>query len=128
MKWDAKTVEQWTLDLEGDQWRGAFVYVARQSPRGRPLYVGKTTGLRQRIARHLSYAGWRNEVRSFDFYRFATAEEATAAESAAIRDLNPIHNIRRIRYLGAPTTVDELSADQLRIVRRVQDRTAPEPW
>lgn len=129
MTWDEKAAESWNFDLEGDQWRGHFVYVAwGKTQRGRPLYVGRSSALRQRIGFHTARAPWAGEVRSFTFHRFLTAVDAARAEQAAIRALDPKFNESRPRYYGEMPEYEAIEPEQRAIVARVQGRGRAGAW
>jgi hypothetical protein len=123
MSWKRSSTERWTLVLASDQWSGHFVYVAwGKSRRGRPLYIGKSSALRARVAMHIFRAPWAGEACSFEFFRYGTPKEAADAEIAAILDLNPKYNIRRQWYTGVRTDPLVVTDEQLEIVARVQNR------
>jgi excinuclease UvrABC nuclease subunit len=121
VSWDEKAIGSAVFDVESDEWSGHWVYVAWRQ-RGRPLYVGKTSNLRGRVAFHMNRAPWRSEVKRFTFHRFETAADASDGEKRAIMALNPHHNIVRSSYLGPPMDNGVIREDQLAILRRVQDR------
>jgi hypothetical protein len=110
------------LNLDSDDWRGHFVYMALGSKMRRPLYIGRTYRLRQRIGFHIARAPWIGDAVAFEFYRFENVEDAADAELQAILDLNPVHNNVRAKYRGGPISTDDIEPDQLNIIRHVQRR------
>lgn len=78
---------------------GWHVYVAwsDREASGRPLYVGVSGHIYDRISQQLRSAPWRAEVEWFQVYPVATAVEAEQLEYDLIGELDPIHNLRRGR-------------------------------
>jgi hypothetical protein len=60
---------------------------------GRLLYVGMTNNLRSRWTAHAAEKPWWPEVASQSATWFGTRTEAAAAESAALKTENPVHNV-----------------------------------
>lgn len=82
----------------------------------RLLYVGISTDPRQRVSSHRAYKPWWTQSVRIDLEHFSSWDEARAAEKAAIKTENPMHNL-----------ADVLSATELAIERvRERYRTDPE--
>ena len=138
MSWKKRATGHSRVDLPNDS---AYVYVAWGLDDRRPLYVGKTRRFHRRMAMHERHSKWWPLVRRFDLYSYRTEADALVAESEAIRDLGPDYNLvgnqgkltSLARYLkrrisqppttyGPEISTDEIPADQLAIVARVQRR------
>ena len=131
--------------------RGFYVYIAWGRDRERPLYVGQSRQLHDRIGTHLRDAPWRKSVLRFEVYAFTTAADALEAESDAIASLHPIHNLtgngdvtaRLVRTVPKPPRAprakkvaqpyqpepsgypDYFTPEQFEIIRRVQKAGRP---
>lgn len=70
-----------------------YVYSAFDADR-RPLYVGYTGNLRQRMRQHKSASAWVQRAAVIYVERFATRDEALTREAERIRNFRPIHNIQ----------------------------------
>lgn len=119
-----------------------FVYLAWGFDPKRPLYVGKTRALMGRLGKHSQQSRWFDSVRRWEVYAYPSEEEALIAEGDAINELRPEYNQAgnrgapppMARYLrhriprqpvptyGPPITTDEITAEQLAVVQRVQNR------
>jgi predicted GIY-YIG superfamily endonuclease len=66
------------------------------------LYVGITHSLRVRFAQHAKEKSWWPEVAKRTAEWYGSEREARRAETAAIRDEMPLHNIKRPRPLRLP--------------------------
>ncbi len=62
---------------------------------GRLLYVGISLSVLTRLSQHMAASSWADEIASMTVARFATRDEAHAAEREAIRTENPLHNLMR---------------------------------
>jgi hypothetical protein len=61
---------------------------------GRLLYVGESLNAVVRLAAHGKSAHWFDDIRRVEIEVFPDRESARAAETKAIRDERPLHNIR----------------------------------
>jgi len=150
MSWDDGVLSRFTVAAPVIDLDACYVYVAWGEDLTRPLYVGKSREPIGRIGRHLREALWCYDVRSFDFYAFATEGAALDAEGRAIFELNPVHNVvrgnpggaktrevrarRRVRFakVAFPKPIRGITPSQLGIVAGVQARRGraeqEEPW
>lgn len=137
MSWKSRARSVAVLDVPSQR---AVVYVAWGIEEDRPLYVGRSRTLMTRIGQHAHKSAWWPYVRRLEVYSYANEGEAIVAEAEAIADLRPEWNqrqrggpnlrqrLRRKRWhpepaeYGPPLTFDEISADQLAIIARVQNR------
>jgi hypothetical protein len=62
---------------------------------GALLYVGISLNPVKRQQAHMNGANWSDDITRVDVQWFATRSEAEMAEWVAIRDENPLHNVRR---------------------------------
>ena len=141
MTWDQFATRKVTLELPEDE---AFVYIAWGRDESRPLYIGKSRNVMARLGQHAQSSPWYVYIDHFDVYGFRSELAALQAEAEAIAELRPEYNKalnlgseppisryrrHRRRYervtLGEPwPTLDDIPADQLEIIRRVQNRGA----
>ena len=69
------------------------VYTAFDADR-RPLYVGQTGNLSQRMDNHRRYSGWFHDAALVAVIPFDTRAEAIEAEAWRIDKLRPLHNVQ----------------------------------
>jgi|TARA_R100001530_G_scaffold45811_4_gene34467 excinuclease UvrABC nuclease subunit len=62
---------------------------------GELLYVGVSLNAVNRLSQHKVGSGWAGEIKRVDIDHYPTREEALEAETNAIVDENPLHNIRK---------------------------------
>lgn len=136
MSW--RTKARYDFEFPTDE---AFVYIAWGMDESRPLYIGKTRHLMRRMAGHERSSPWFPYLRRLEVYGYPSEKKALIAEAEAIATMDPEYNIvgafgntpPLVRYLrrrrptpppgyGPEITTDEISADQLAIIRRVQNR------
>lgn len=141
--WDARSIGRQSFRSPGIDWDACYVYVAWGHDRTRPLYVGKSREPLARIGRHLRTTAWASDVVEWDLYAFDSEDGALDAESRAIHELNPVHNVirggsggrrtktftRRPRRHAMPTALEAvprpihgISSEQLAIIAKVQRR------
>lgn len=65
------------------------------------LYVGCSTNLMQRVSGHRSTVPWWPDVDTITVEHFADRSSALAAETVAIRDERPLHNVRGLATQSA---------------------------
>jgi len=58
------------------------------------LYIGISLSTMQRLGQHKRHSHWFNSITNITITQFPTREEAISAESIAIREEKPIHNIK----------------------------------
>jgi hypothetical protein len=145
-RWAARSIGRQTFTSPAIDWDACYVYVGWGHDRSRPLYVGKSREPLNRIGRHLRQTAWGASVVDWELYAFGSELEALDAESRAIHELDPIHNIARggpggmrtrqyrprdneSRRRRMPTALEAISKpihgispEQLAIIRRVQNR------
>ncbi len=63
----------------------------------RLLYVGISLNVMQRLMRHLYGSHWIKEVVRIDIAHYDTRDEAFEAETMAIHNENPAHNIAKVK-------------------------------
>lgn len=125
-------------------WDACYIYIAWAHDRSRPLYVGKSREPLNRIGRHLRTTAWASEAVEWELLAYQSEADALIAESWAIFDLDPLHNVMRGGGGGVrtrkhrprskghrpmpsalqaiPKPIHGINADQLAIIRRVQNR------
>lgn len=75
-------------------------------PMGCLLYIGRTINPPSRLREHQASKDWWDDIEAITLEHFDTLDELIAAESAAIRDEHPVHNIagdslrKRIAAIG----------------------------
>lgn len=89
------------------------VYVCYDAAR-RPLYVGRTGNLRQRMSAHDSSSPWMKDCALISVLPFATYDEASRGEGDRIATLRPRHN-------------RHLTSSWKRSVAEAMEDVAPEP-
>lgn len=140
MKWDARARSKFSIELPAGE---AFVYVAWGIDDSRALYVGKTRHLMARMGQHERSSDWYPYLDRLDVYAYRSDSDALKAEAEAIWELHPEYNTmlngfrpdpiaRHPRHPRRPeprvtfgdrwASLDDIPADQLVIVRRVQRR------
>lgn len=139
MKWDRRARHTASFELPEAE---AFVYVAWGRDESRALYVGKSRNVMSRIGQHAQASPWFPYLARLDFYGYRSEGEALQAEAEAIAELRPEYNVALnvgseptpTRYLRPRrkhqpftfgerwATVDDIPADQLAIIRRIQNR------
>src|SRR5688500_9234151 len=95
MTWDALAKGRQSFRSPAIDWDACYVYVAWGHDRTRPLYVGKSREPLNRIGRHLRATAWGADVVEWELLAFDSELVALSAESLAIHQLDPIHNIIR---------------------------------
>ena len=64
------------------------------------LYVGISNNALRRLDEHAKSKTWASEIETIKLERFSSREDCFRAETRAIKNENPIHNIVRARRLG----------------------------
>lgn len=88
---------------------------------GNLLYVGISKSTMARLCQHAENAHWYERIVNVTIERFPTRAEAEAAERAAIKAENPLHNKQRFRDetpAERKARIEESRADLLRRVVR----------
>lgn len=75
--------------------RGHYVYVAWGADEARPLYIGKSSNVLNRLGQHSSVQPWYPETVRFEFHAFESAKAAQDAETEAIFAFDPVWNRQR---------------------------------
>ena len=136
--WRKRSLGKSELRVPNDQ---ACVYIAWGLDESRPLYVGKSRSLMQRLGSHARSSAWWPYLHRLEVYGYRSDEAALIAEAEAIHELRPAYNQvgnrgtipPMVRYLrrrkkpepsvyGSPISTDEIPAAQLAIIARVQNR------
>jgi hypothetical protein len=125
-------------------WDACYVYIAWGHDHARPLYIGKSREPLNRIGRHLRATAWSAAAVEWELLAYASEADALMAEAWAIHELDPLHNVIRggsggvrTRKRGTrkmptalqaiPKPIHGISADQLEIIARVQNRRPSHP-
>ena len=75
------------------------------------LYVGISLNTMQRLMQHLYGSHWIKEVVRIDIAHYDTRDEALQAETLAIHNENPAHNIAKVKKVGPESMVEPESYD-----------------
>ena len=104
---------------------------------GRLLYVGIARSVTARLAQHAD-SPWDDQIARVEVERFATREEAEAAEREAIRAEKPIHNRAHngtnndvavvLAALGRLRVRLRLNLSQSSLTDAIADGKFPAPW
>lgn len=111
-----------------------YVYVAWGTDKNRPLYVGKSRSLLARLGQHSQNSLWWHHLTRLAIYSYDSEREALRAEAEAIAEYQPEYNRAGVSRpmsqpisnpgpppsYGPPMNTDDLTADHLAIIARVQ--------
>jgi hypothetical protein len=140
--WDSSATGRQAFRSPVIDWDACYVYIAWGHDRSQPLYIGKSREPLNRIGRHLRGTAWSADVVEWELLAFESETAALRAESQAIYQLNPLHNVIRgggggVRtrkhrrrsvwshrqpsaLVTIPRPIHGISPEQHRIIARVQ--------
>jgi predicted GIY-YIG superfamily endonuclease len=86
---------------------------------GKLLYVGISLSAIGRLAQHKTASAWFDDIRNVTIEKFATRSEALDAETKAIKEEKPLHNISQVDMWQRRLQASKIEASEDELLQKV---------